>query len=129
MANRVEGGKRPRSSMGPLIGFERDGKPAFLTGSAGGSRIIGYIAQTVIGMVDWNLDVQQAIALPHVLNRNGPTELEEGRGLDGLKPALEARGHKVELRELNSGLTGIQVKEGKLIGGADPRREGIALGD
>ena len=129
VANRVEPGKRPRSSMAPMIGMDADGKLAFVIGSAGGSRIIGYVAQTVVAMIDWNFNVQEAMSLPRILNRNGPTELEEQQGLEKLKPALEARGHKVELRELNSGQTGIQISGGKLIGGADPRREGAAMGD
>lgn len=129
VANRVQPGKRPRSSMAPTIVLDRQGDVELLIGSPGGSRIIGYVAEALIGVLDWDLDVQAAIDLPHVTNRNGSTDLEAGTAAEGLAEALIARGHEVNMRDLNSGLHGIQVTASGLVGGADPRREGVALGD
>ncbi|MEM8787726.1 MAG: gamma-glutamyltransferase [Pseudomonadota bacterium] len=128
IANRVEGGKRPRSSMSPTIVFQ-DGAPVLLTGSPGGSRIINYVALSIIGVLDWGLDPQTAISLGHVVNRNGATDLEVGTDAEGLADALTALGHEVNVRDLNSGLHAIQIVDGQLIGGADPRREGVVMGE
>ncbi|WP_428928703.1 gamma-glutamyltransferase [Marinibacterium sp. SX1] len=122
IANRVEPGKRPRSSMAPTI-VMRDGAPVLAIGSPGGSRIIGYVAQAVIGWADWGLDVQQALAMPHAVNRFGTYDVETDSQVAG----LEALGYEVNQRELNSGLHAIEIGK-TLKGGADPRREGIALG-
>jgi gamma-glutamyltranspeptidase/glutathione hydrolase len=129
VANRVEAGKRPRSSMAPTLVFDGSGRVVMALGSPGGSRIIGYVAKTLIAVLDWNLDMGDAVALPHFVNRNGTTDLEDGTPLAALKPALEALGHRVNVRPLNSGLHGIMVTPEGLVGGADPRREGVALGD
>lgn len=129
VANRVEGGKRPRSSMAPTIVFGQDGKPLLVLGSPGGSRIINYVAATIIAALDWKMDIQSAISLGHFVNRNGDIELEQDNPVAALAPALEARGHEVRVRDLNSGLHGIQLlADGGLLGGADPRREGQAVG-
>ncbi|MFT6140979.1 MAG: gamma-glutamyltranspeptidase/glutathione hydrolase [Psychromonas sp.] len=128
IANRVEPGKRPRSSMSPSIIME-DSKPYMALGSPGGSRIIGYVASTIIAHLDWGMGIQQAIDLPHLVNRFGTYDLEQGTEAIRFKEALEMMGYKVNIRDLNSGLHAILFKDGKLIGGADPRREGIALGD
>jgi len=128
IANRVEPGKRPRSSMAPSI-IMKDGKPYMALGSPGGSRIIGYVASTIIAHLDWGMDIQQAIDLPHLVNRFGTYDLEAGSKATRFKPALEKMGFQVNIQDLNSGLHAILFKDGKLIGGADPRREGIALGD
>ena len=122
IANRVEPGKRPRSSMAPTIVMQ-DGQPVLAVGSPGGSRIIGYVAKTVIAWADWGMDVQQAVALPHAVNRFGSYDVET----DDQAAGLEALGYEVNVRDLNSGLHAIEIGEG-LKGGADPRREGIALG-
>ncbi|MFK5979348.1 MAG: gamma-glutamyltransferase [Rhizobiaceae bacterium] len=127
IANRVEPGKRPRSSMSPTI-IMRDGRPYMAIGSPGGSRIIGYVAKTIIAHLDWGMDVQAAISLPHLVNRFGTYDLEEGTNAERFKPALEAMGFKVRVRGLNSGLHGIVITEHGFEGGADPRREGIILG-
>jgi len=129
VANRAQPGKRPRSSMSPTIVFDDRGKVVLAVGSPGGSRIIGYVTKAVIATLDWRLDMQDAIDLPNFLNRNRGTELEKDVGLEALKGPLEALGHKVRMIGRQSGLQGIRVTKGGLQGGADSRREGIALGD
>ncbi|GAA5163023.1 gamma-glutamyltransferase [Viridibacterium curvum] len=130
VANRVEAGKRPRSSMSPLLVFERDsGRLAMTMGSPGGSAIINYVAKTLVGMTDWGLNAQQAVALPNFGSRNGPTELEQGRVSPELIAALQARGHEVRSIVQTSGLQAIQRTDKGWFGGADPRREGVAMGD
>lgn len=128
VANRIEAGKRPRSSMSPMMVFDKKGELKMVIGSPGGSRIINYVAQTLVGVLDWQLDIQQAINMPKVTNRNSTTTLEEGTEVANLKSSFEQRQHKVRVRALNSGLHGITINNGKLTGGADPRREGVALG-
>ncbi len=128
IANRLEPGKRPRSSMAPSI-VMKDNKPYLAIGSPGGSRIIGYVAKSVIAHIDWGMDIQNAINLPHLVNRFGTYDLEEGTSAEAFKGPLEALGYTVNIRDLNSGLHAVLFKNGKMIGAADPRREGIALGD
>ena len=128
VANRVEAGKRPRSSMAPTLVLDKDGGVVMAIGTVGGSRIICYVAKTLIARPDWGLDIQAAIELPHFLNRNGTTELEEGTDLVALVPALEAMGHEVTLGTMDTGLAGFFIEGGTITGGADPRREGTALG-
>ena len=128
VANAIEPGKRPRSSMAPTI-VMKDGKPVLAIGSPGGSRIIPYVAKTLIAWVDWEMDIQQAIELPHLLNRFGTYDLEKGTAAEKFAPALEELGFKTEIRDLNSGLHGIEIKANRLEGGADTRREGVAVGD
>lgn len=135
IANRVQPGKRPRSSMAPTLVFDRtSGQLVATVGSPGGSQIIGYVAKTLVGVFDWNLDVQQAISLPNFGSRNGPTELEREQFSPQIIEALKARGHDVREIDMGSGLQGIvrvRLPDGALgwAGGADPRREGVALGD
>ncbi len=130
IANRVEGGKRPRSSMAPTIVFDRTGVPTLVAGSPGGSRIICYVAQALIGILDWQMNPQQVAAMPHFCNRNGKTDIESHTGAERLSTALTGMGHEVRIRNLNSGLHLIQrLPSGELLGGADPRREGLVLGD
>lgn len=126
--NVVEPRKRPRSAMSPTMVFNNQGDLSLVIGSPGGSRIIDYVAHTLTGVIDYHLDIQQAINLPKVTNRNDYTALENHTLIQSLKPELEKLGHHVEVIDLNSGLHGIQVKDGRLIGGADPRGEGIAVG-
>lgn len=128
IANRVEPGKRPRSSMSPTI-VMKNAKPYMVVGSPGGSRIIGYVAKTIIAHLDWGMNVQEAINLPHVVNRFGTYDLEEGTGAVDLQNELENIGYEVNVRALNSGLHAIIIDDNKLMGGADPRREGIAIGE
>jgi len=133
VANRIEPGKRPRSSISPTIVYDRQGKPLIVTGSPGGSAIINYVAKSIVALVDWGLTPQQAADLPNFGSRNGPTELERGTALEALKPELEKRGHSVNVIDFTSGLHILQRIDGKQgrgwRGGADPRREGIVLGD
>ena len=133
VANRVEAGKRPRSSMSPMLVFDRaSGALLMSLGSSGGPAIINHVGKVLVGTLDWGLSVQQAISLPNFGSRNGPTELEEGRASPALVDALKARGHEVKLMPQTSGLQGIQrmQKDGRWtwFGGADPRREGIVQG-
>jgi gamma-glutamyltranspeptidase/glutathione hydrolase len=128
IANRVEGGKRPRSSMAPTIVL-RDGAPILLTGSPGGSRIIPYVAQSLIAILDWGVDPAEAVAMGHVVNRNGATDLEAGTDAEALAAPLAALGHETAVRDLNSGLHVILIDGDRMIGAADPRREGAALGE
>ena len=129
VANRVEPGKRPRSSMTPLLVFDRDsGRLRMSLGSPGGSSSINYVGKVLVGTIDWGLDVQAAISLPNVGSRNGPTELEAGRVDPALVAALEARGHQVRLIEQTSGLQAIERTPTGWFAGADPRREGTARG-
>jgi len=128
IANRVEPGKRPRSSMSPTI-VRKDGAPVLVVGSPGGSRIIGYTAQAIMAHIDWGMDVQQAVAMPHAVNRFGTYDFEEGTAAAEMAPQLEALGFKVNTRALTSGLHAISISAEGLLGGADPRREGIALGE
>jgi gamma-glutamyltranspeptidase/glutathione hydrolase len=130
VANRIEPGKRPRSSMSPVIVLGQNVKPALLTGSPGGSRIIGYTARSIMGVIDWGMDPQEAASLPHVQSRGGATELEAGTAAEMLAAGLRDRGHEVRITDMTSGLHIISIPEdGPIQGGADPRREGVALGD
>ncbi|MEI6301659.1 MAG: gamma-glutamyltransferase [Betaproteobacteria bacterium] len=129
VANRVEGGKRPRSSMAPTLVFGADGKLNMVVGSPGGNAIINYVAKTLVGLIDWRLDMQQAAALPNMGSRNRATELERGSAIEGLAAPLRAMGHEVAIGDAASGIHGIVVTPGGLSGGADPRREGLAMGD
>jgi len=127
--NQIAPRKRPRSSMAPTIVFEPEGAVHLVLGSPGGSFIINYVAKALVGMLDWRLDVQAAIELPNFGSRNGPTEIERGSSYERLAEPLRARGHDVVLREMTSGLHGIERVAGGWRGGADPRREGAAKGD
>jgi gamma-glutamyltranspeptidase/glutathione hydrolase len=129
VANRVEPGKRPRSSMAPTLVFDPDGKLLLAIGSPGGPEIINYVALTLIAILDWGLDVQAAVDLVHVSNRNSDTDVEAGPAGDAIARELQARGHVVARRELESGLHAILRTRRGLEGGTDPRREGAALGD
>ena len=149
VANAVGPNKRPRSSMAPVIVFNPEGEFLFTSGSPGGSSIIAYTAKTIVGILDWGLSPQDAIELPNVIARNGRVAVEakglkdeisgeidrgspaEEFGLpESLIKGLESRGHKV--RRSKGEFSGIHIiyrdEDGTLMGGADPRREGVALG-
>jgi gamma-glutamyltranspeptidase / glutathione hydrolase len=129
VANAVGPGKRPRSTMSPTIVYDLDGKPVLAIGSPGGSRIAGFTLKVILGVLDWHMHVADAIAEPNIVSRGGPVELESGTAAEDLKPALETLGHKVVLREMTSGLHGISFGKDGMQGGADPRREGVVLGE
>lgn len=121
--------KRPRSSMAPTIVFDPEGKPFAVLGSPGGNRIIAYVALALVGLIDWKLDMGEAVALAHVVSLNGPLELEQGTALEALAPKLSAMGHEVKLARHMSGLNAIRLTRRGLEGATDPRREGAVRGD
>jgi gamma-glutamyltranspeptidase/glutathione hydrolase len=129
VANRVEPGKRPRSSMSPTIVLDRDRRLVLAVGSAGGQRIIGDTLQALLAMLDWNLSPQAAIDLPRIINMNGLTELEDKGDFPVLAEALRALGHQVQVRRHEGGLTAIRRDGDGWQGGADRRRDGAAKGD
>jgi gamma-glutamyltranspeptidase/glutathione hydrolase len=130
VANRVQGGKRPRSSMSPTLVFDRrDGRLVMSLGSPGGAAIIHFTAKTLIATLDWGLDAQRAIDLPNFANFNGPTLLEQGRFAPSTVRALQSRGHEVFEVDLTSGLQALQRTPTGWFGGADPRREGVVMGE
>jgi gamma-glutamyltranspeptidase/glutathione hydrolase len=115
--------------MAPAIVFGADGGVRLAAGSAGGSFIIGYVAKALAAVLDWQLDIQSAIAVPNFGNRNGSTEIEQGTRYEAFAPPLRARGHDVRIIDMTSGLHGIERVPGGWRGGADPRREGVARGE
>jgi gamma-glutamyltranspeptidase/glutathione hydrolase len=129
IANRVEGGKRPRSSMNPTIVFGENGRLRYVLGSPGGPAIILYNLKALVALIDWGLDAAQAAALVNFGSMGERFLLETGAEWDGLQAALEAKGHEVKRMDLTSGLHIVAVTPEGLEGGADPRREGVALGD
>ncbi|MFA7268098.1 MAG: gamma-glutamyltransferase family protein [Sterolibacterium sp.] len=130
IANRVEAGKRPRSSMSPTLVFDRgSGQLSMSLGSPGGALIIHYTAKTLLGTLAWGLDAQAAIDLPNFGSLNGPTLLEAQRFPAATIAALKARGHEVQEMPMVSGLQAIQRTPTGYFGGADPRREGIVRGE
>jgi gamma-glutamyltranspeptidase/glutathione hydrolase len=129
VANRVQPGKRPRSSMSPTFVLDRNGRLVAALGSAGGARIIGDTLQTLIGLLDWDLSAQAAVDLPRVTNLNGATELEEGTPIADHAAALRALGHEVQVRRHEGGLTALRRSGDGWEGGADPRRDGVARGE
>ena len=144
VANRVEAGKRPRSSMAPSFVFNEKGDVEAVVGSPGGGNIIQYVVKTLVGLIDWELDIQAAIDLPNFgAQTSATTEVEKGTVLAALQPGLAGRGHTVAVVDINSGLQGIVFNgmrgkapapfakapgKGTWAGGADPRREGTAKG-
>jgi len=131
VANRVEADKRPRSSMSPTLVFDRESGDLLASlGSPGGAAIIHYNARTLVALRDWGLDAQEALSLPHAVTLGGAVYLEaEGYPQETLS-ALEALGHDVSERDLTSGLQAVMRQpDGSLFGGADPRREGIVMGE
>ncbi|UXS34549.1 gamma-glutamyltransferase [Agrobacterium tumefaciens] len=128
IANRVEPGKRPRSSMAPTI-VMKDGKPLLAIGSPGGSQIIGYVAQALIAYIDWGMPVEAIVAQPHLINRFGTYDVEANTSAENLVEGLKALGYEVKPGEMNSGLHAIEMTTQGLAGSADPRREGMVIGE
>jgi gamma-glutamyltranspeptidase / glutathione hydrolase len=130
VANRVQAGKRPRSSMAPTIVLDAQGQRVqAVVGSPGGSLIINYVFKTLVAMLDWGLDPQAAIELPNFGSRNGPTELEQDRMPATTSQALMQRQHDVRFIPMPSGIQAIIRTPTGWAGGADARREGVVLGD
>lgn len=128
-ANAVAGGKRPRSSMSPMLIFDANGALEGVTGSPGGSRIIMFVTKTLIAMLDWGMDAQQAAALPNFGSDGGALSFEPSVSFVLKAIALKSYGHTLNAEYMTSGVHTILRRNGKLEGGADPRREGVALGD
>jgi gamma-glutamyltranspeptidase / glutathione hydrolase len=129
-ANRVQPGKRPRSSMSPTLVFDKaTGQVVMSGGSPGGALIIHYTAKTLYGVLNWGLNTQQAINLPNFAATGAPTQLEEKRFAPATVDALKVRGHEVRELAMTSGLQAIERTSSGFFGGADPRREGIVMGD
>jgi len=130
IANRVEPGKRPRSSMSPTLVFDKTtGQLLMSGGSPGGAAIIHYTAKLLTGILHWGLNAQQAINLPNFGSLNGPTLLETKGFPAATIEALKLRGHEVREMEMTSGLQALERTPRGWFGGADPRREGVVLGD
>ncbi len=129
VANRIQGGKRPRSSMSPTLVFDGDRDLEMVVGSPGGSRIIGYVLQSIVNAVDWKMGPQEAVSQPHYVNRNGAMELEADTDVAKAATLLKEQGYEVSERAMTSGLHMIAIGDGVLRGGADPRREGAAVGE
>jgi gamma-glutamyltranspeptidase/glutathione hydrolase len=129
VANRVEGGKRPRSSMAPTIVYGADGRVFMVAGSMGGPTIINQVVKTLIAVIDWGLDPQAAVALPNFGSRNGPTELQRDTPVADLSPKLRALGHETVLTDGRGGAHVVVRTRSGWAAGVDPRREGAARGD
>ena len=129
-ANRVEPGKRPRSSMSPTLVFDaHNGKLLLTVGAPGGPAIIHFVAKTLVASLDWGMNLQRAVDLPNYGSFNGPTVLESGGFPPATLAGLRALGHEIVEYDLTSGLQGIQRTPTGWFGAADPRREGIVKGD
>ena len=126
--NRVEPGKRPRSAMAPVMIFDQHDQLKMVVGSAGGPAIINYVAKTIMGVIDWGLNIQEAIALPNIGSRNIETDLEISTLSLGTINQLKSMGHPIKEWEMNSGTQGIWIDHRGLWGGVDPRREGVVVG-
>ncbi|NBU50558.1 MAG: gamma-glutamyltransferase, partial [Betaproteobacteria bacterium] len=130
IANRVQANKRPRSSMSPTLVFdERDGRLLMSVGSPGGGMIIHFTAKVLVATQRWGLNVQEAINLPNFVQVAGPIGLEKGRYPSSFIQQLQIRGHRIEERDLTSGIQAIERTATGWFGGADPRREGVVRAD
>lgn len=127
VANRVEGGKRPRSSMSPTIVYGPDGKVRLVIGAAGGSTIIAQVAKAVIAVIDWRMTAQDAIGLGLIYAPGRIATLEQGTQLDAMAPALEALGEPVKIAPMGLKANAVERVDGRWVGGADPRSEGVAM--
>ena len=129
VANRVQGGKRPRSSMAPSVVFGPDGRVVLVVGAAGGATIPVQVAKALIGVLDFGLSAQEAIALPGLFDPDGTIMLEPDSPLLAMKPQLEALGHTVMVRAMPFKANAVQLTPGGWIGAADPRSEGAAVSE
>ncbi|NBV05960.1 MAG: gamma-glutamyltransferase [Proteobacteria bacterium] len=126
VANAIEPNKQPRSSMTPVFVFDKNDKLLMVVGSPGGPRIIQYSLRTILDYLDWKIDIQKAISMPNFVVLNDVVELEKDTAIVKLEPGLKKLGHQVTVKELTSGIHAITIKNKKLTGGADPRRDGVA---
>ncbi len=129
VANRVEGGKRPRSSMSPTIVYGPDGKVRLAVGAAGGSTIIAQVAKAIIGVVDWKLSAQDSIALGLLYAPGHVAAAEKGTDREAMVPALQELGETVQVAALGLKANAIERVGGKWVGAADPRSEGVAIAE
>jgi gamma-glutamyltranspeptidase/glutathione hydrolase len=129
VANRVEGGKRPRSSMSPTIAYAPDGSVRIAVGAAGGPTIIAQVAKALIGVIDWKLSAQEAIALPQLMGTPDRVTVERGTWLEEMAPALNAYGHKVQPVPAGYKANAVEWVGGRWVGAADPRSEGVAVSE
>lgn len=127
--NAVAPGKRPRSAMSPVIVFDAQGEVRLAIGARGGPRIVAYVVKALVGVLDWDLEIQEAISLPNFVHAGGRLELERNTPLAARAAEFAARGHRVREAELASGLHGIERVAAGWRGGADPRLDGVARGD
>ena len=127
VANRVEGGKRPRSSMSPIIVYGPDGKVRAALGAAGGATIICQVAKALVGVIDWKMSLQDAIAMGLIYAPGKVATLEKGTELEAMLPALQALGENVRIAPLGLKANGIEYVGGRWVGAADPRSEGVAM--
>lgn len=129
VANALEAGKQPRTSMSPTFVFDNDGVLKMVVGSPGGPRIIQFVTKAIVNHLDFGLDIQESISLPTFVVLNDVVELEKGKDITKLKSGLNKLGHKTKIVEIVSGVNAISLERGrKLQGGADPRREGVVVG-
>jgi gamma-glutamyltranspeptidase/glutathione hydrolase len=129
VANRVEGGKRPRSSMAPTIVYGPDGKVRIALGAAGGPTIISQIAKALVAVLDWKMSAQDSIALGLLFSPGDTAILEKGTALEALAPALRALGHKVQVAPLGLKANAVERVNGRWVGAADPRSEGVGMSE
>jgi gamma-glutamyltranspeptidase/glutathione hydrolase len=128
VANRVEGGKRPRSSIAPTLVYGPDGKLLFVVGAAGGATIPVQVIRALIGALDWKLPVDQVLALPVLFAPGDTINVEKGSRLEAMIPALLALGHgSVKATEMPLKTNAVAVVDGRLVGAGDPRSEGVAV--
>jgi len=130
VANRIEGGKRPRSSMAPTLVYGPDGNLMLAVGAADGGTIPVQVSRVLIGMIDWGMDVEQALALPMLYAPGDSVTIEHGSSLEAMIPPLEALGHKkVGTRYLPTKTNAIAISDAGLQGAADPRSEGAVASE
>lgn len=129
VANRVQPLKQPRSSMTPVFVFDNHDQLRMIIGSPGGPSIIQYVLKAILSHIEWNIDLQESISMPNFVVLNDILKLEKGTNIIKLEKTLNSMGHKTKITDITSGLHGIIINDNNLIGAADPRRGGEAIGD
>jgi gamma-glutamyltranspeptidase/glutathione hydrolase len=129
VVNQVEPFKQPRSSMSPIFVFDNKNNLMMVIGSPGGPRISQFVIKTIIAYLDWNFDIQRAISMPNFVALNDKLELEKRTEIANLKSSLQKKGHNVVITDITSGINALVIKNNKIYGGADPRRQGSAIGN